>query len=90
LQNDNPDGLEMLPLYIFLDFWTSSMAGQHLDVVLGVLVWGGEDLRVHGFGLVLKRHSSETFHRVGIFYGVWPGRLNGDIPGFEMDTIAIE
>ncbi|KAH8770363.1 heterokaryon incompatibility protein-domain-containing protein [Hyaloscypha finlandica] len=94
LQNENPDGLDSLPLYIFLDFWTNSMVDKHLDVVLAGLVWevwegGGTNTGVQGFGLVLKRHSSENFHRVGIFYGVWLGRV-GDIPGFETDTVAIE
>jgi hypothetical protein len=91
LQNGNPDGLDYLPLYIFLDFRTNLMVDKHLDVVLAGLVWdmGATPTRVQGFGLVLKRHSSETFHRVGIFYGVWLGRV-GDIPGFETDTVAIE
>jgi hypothetical protein len=92
LQNDNPDGLDILPLYIFLDFWTNSMVDKHLDVVLAGLVWEKVPIktRVKGFGLVLKRRSSETFHRVGVFYGVWLGRLGGGIPGFETDTVAIE
>jgi hypothetical protein len=74
--------------HISVDFWTDSMVGERLSVVLALLLHGSLNRGPCGFGLILKMSTPGTFHRLGVFFVVEEGREV--VGGFVLNGVTIE
>lgn len=90
LDSDSLGALEEKRFHFFVDFWTDSMVGERLSVVLALLLQGSlsQVPSGGGFGLILKMSTSGTFHRLGVFFVV--EKRHQMIQDFELNEVTIE